>query len=310
MGAKHSVESTKRVLNGVTSPLDDAGILLHVLSILGPGQHLFISAVSKAWRESYKQVASVQVASMIYNYNDPAMPCLVTAEVTLYSAGFASSAVVRLAHEHGIAFDNNENLQRIAGRVADVPTLQVAHKLGLPLTKDVLIGAAECGSTLKLEWLHTEQGCELHHCLCRYAARGGSNDTLRWLKEHGSLYGTCTCEGAAAGAHQHVLQYLRDAGCEWDEDSCSAAAESGHIAILQWLHEQGCPWQPDEICSYAAVSGSMDMLRYLRQERCAFNEQTIFSAALRGHHAVCLYLLAEQCPYDAQVHQLDKYIFI
>jgi hypothetical protein len=30
------------------SPLENAGILLHVLNILGPGHHLFVSAMSKA----------------------------------------------------------------------------------------------------------------------------------------------------------------------------------------------------------------------------------------------------------------------
>jgi hypothetical protein len=52
---------SKRAVSSATSPLEDASILLHVLNILGPGHHLFISAVSKAWRETYKRVASVQV---------------------------------------------------------------------------------------------------------------------------------------------------------------------------------------------------------------------------------------------------------
>jgi hypothetical protein len=58
---------------GAASPLDDAGILLQVLNILGPGQHIFISAVSNLWRESYEKVDSVQMAGIIADYDDNAV---------------------------------------------------------------------------------------------------------------------------------------------------------------------------------------------------------------------------------------------
>jgi hypothetical protein len=57
---KGSMSYSKRVAASHTSPLKDAGILLHVLEILGPGKHLLISAVSKAWKEQYRRVCDVQ----------------------------------------------------------------------------------------------------------------------------------------------------------------------------------------------------------------------------------------------------------
>jgi hypothetical protein len=42
------MSSEKRAEVSRTCPLDDVVILLHVLNMLGPGHHLFISAVSKA----------------------------------------------------------------------------------------------------------------------------------------------------------------------------------------------------------------------------------------------------------------------
>ena len=142
------------------SPLENAGILLHVLNILGPGQHLFISAVSKAWKESYQRLGSVQMAGNAGDYNEEAYLHTITSQTTLCSSVFASPASTRLAHECGLAFGGWE-LQRIAGRVADIPALQAAHELGLQLTEAVLIGAAEAASVLKLQWLHTQQGCPL-----------------------------------------------------------------------------------------------------------------------------------------------------
>jgi Ankyrin repeats (3 copies) len=121
---------------------------------------------------------------------------------------------------------------------------------------------------------------------------------LRCLKEHGSVFEASNCAGAAAGGHQHVLQYLRDEGCEWDWSACSAAAKHGHLDVLKWLREQGCPWEWDEICGDAALSGSVEMLLYLQDQGCEYNEDTMIGAAMRGHRAVCEYLVAEQRPTD------------
>eukprot|EP00953_Heterococcus_sp_UTEX-ZZ885_P009807 5746-Heterococcus_DN1.PRE.2 len=248
------MSAAKRAVIGAATPLDDAGILLHVLNILGPGQHLFISAVSKAWQESYERVESVQIAELTFKSYDEADLYTICPDTTLCSAAFATPASLGLAHECGLTF-GDKRIQRVAGKVADIGTLRAAKELGLAFTDYVLMGAAESSSTLKLGWLHAEQACLLPPRVSNYAARSGSTDVLRWLKERGVAFTAETCEGAAAGAHRHVLQYLRDEGCEWDETTCSAAAASGHLELLKWLHEQGCPWQQQEICSDAASSG-------------------------------------------------------
>jgi hypothetical protein len=293
----------KRATVAITAPLDDAGILLHVLNILGPGHHIFISVVSKAWRESYARVASMQMAGLTYWYDDEPALLTVSPGMTLYSAVFASAATIRMAHKHGLAphlEGYNDKLGRIAGRIADVGTLQAAHQLGLQLTDDVLFGAAECSkfSVDKLDWLHMDRSCELFEDVSCYAARSGSIETLSWLKDHGSVFTVDTCEGAAAGAHVHVLQYLRHERCEWDESVCAIAARRGLLTTLQWLHEQGCPWSADYICADAAGSGSMEMLLYLKQQGCGFNVETMAGAARQGQLAICQYLMEEQCPCD------------
>jgi hypothetical protein len=125
------------------SPLEDAGILLHTYwAFVGPGQHLFISAVSKTWRESYKRLASVQVDELTWNYYEDAVVHTITPQTTLCSAVFTSAALVSLAHECGLTF-NKEKLKRIAGKIADVPALRIAQESGLQLTFEVLVGAAE-----------------------------------------------------------------------------------------------------------------------------------------------------------------------
>jgi hypothetical protein len=283
-----------------TSPLDDAGILLHVLNILGPGQRLFISGVSKAWKKSYESVASVQMAGLHNFHSTRALLWTITSEMTLYSAAFASAPVLKLSRASGLIGGRDHiSLQRIAGRAADISTLQAAVELGLPLTDALLIGAAESGSEFKLHWLHLLQGCQLPDGICDYAARCGHVDTLRWLQNYGGELTASTCEGAAAGAHLCVLEFLRDEGCDWDETACAAAAKHGHLFVLQWLHEQGCPWFGENISSHAASSGSIEVLLYLKQQGCVLNIDTMRSAAMMGHLATCQFLVEEQCPCDA-----------
>jgi hypothetical protein len=268
------------------------------VDFLGPGHHLFISAVSRAWKESYRQIASVEVAALTYGYDCAALQHTATSQTTLYSSIFASASRVMLAFKCGLAFDTRK-IQRIAGRTAALATLYAAHKLGLPLTSPVLVGAAVDASVPKLEWLHVDQRRRLPDDISCYAARSGSVSTLVWLKKHGCRYRSSTCVGAAAGAHMDVLEYLRDERCAWDEDTCSAAAKNGHLTTLLWLFEQECPYQPYDICDEAAESGSIETLHFLRQEGCAYTESTMVSAAMRGHLHVCQFLMAEHCPCGA-----------
>jgi hypothetical protein len=291
----------------LTSPLDHAGILLQVLNTLGPGHHLFISDVSKLWRESYKRVDSVQIAARRRGRYREAI-ITVTADTTLCSAVFEAANRVKLAHECGLTF-HSPQLQRIAGRAAELSVLQAAHERGLALTEEVVNGAAQAASVFKLQWLHIEQGCRLHDGFTYYAARSGDVDLLRWSKDHGCEFTANTYMGAAAGAHIHVLEYLHDEGCAWgdfnegcawDELACSAAAAYGHLATLQWLHEHGCPWQPEEICNNAAEGGSAAMLLYLVQQRCVISAETMVRAAACGNLAACQFLVAQQCPCTAE----------
>jgi hypothetical protein len=267
------------------------------LSILGPGHHLFISAVSRAWRETYRKVANVQMTGVGHR-NEERVLRTITPQTTLGSAVFASASRVKLAHEHALSF-SADTLKRVAGRTADIATLQVAHGLGLPWSSAFRTGVTESGSVIKVRWLHTDLGECLHAMTCPHAARSGSIDVLRWLKEQGCNFGASTCKAAAARAHVHVLQFLHDEGCEWDKTACSAATRNGHLSTLQWLHEHGCPWDDDRICDDAAECGSIEILMYLRQQGCEYNEQTIITAAESGHLETVRFLHESGCLWDA-----------
>eukprot|EP00953_Heterococcus_sp_UTEX-ZZ885_P024633 13463-Heterococcus_DN1.PRE.1 len=113
-----SMSSKKRGAASATSPLEDAGILLHVLQILGPGQHLLISAVSKAWRDIYARVPEVTMAQLTHSYDDQAFPCTIDSQTTLCSALFASATSFNWACACGLDLESDsiESIERVAGR--------------------------------------------------------------------------------------------------------------------------------------------------------------------------------------------------
>jgi hypothetical protein len=105
------------------------------------------SQLSKDWAESARAVDGVAEDDAEIEF---------ACRRTFYKAAFTSTSRLRLAHRefglslHGTMWadaDDDEELQSAlqltAGRVSDLPTLQAAHKLGLPQTDKVLCGAAQ-----------------------------------------------------------------------------------------------------------------------------------------------------------------------
>eukprot|EP00953_Heterococcus_sp_UTEX-ZZ885_P031481 16515-Heterococcus_DN1.PRE.3 len=73
------------------------GVLDLVLSFVGRGHHLFISAVSKEWRDRYKNVSTVNFIMMNHCLFEHMWCETVTSEKTTFcSAAFASSTRVRM----------------------------------------------------------------------------------------------------------------------------------------------------------------------------------------------------------------------
>jgi hypothetical protein len=100
---------------------------------------------------------------------------------------------------------------------------------------------------------------------CDVAAKGGSVDVVRWLRQRGYPAGASTCYAAADAGHLPMLQFLRQEGVDWNADTCSAAAYRGHMHVLRWARENGpCPWTA-ETFSAAAKGGHHSVLAYLRQ---------------------------------------------
>jgi hypothetical protein len=232
-------------------PLAAGPPLQLVLSYVGAGSWLFISTISKTCLQAYREWLTAQ-------HNQADGPLQMT---TLYKLAFASPTTLWLAHHLGkLRFERDEmtvmrayrrrsargagqwhtpSLHRIAGKHADVATLQTAARFGLQLHDvELLKGAAESGCCAKLHWLRTTQQVAVSFDISYSAARSGSVDLLRWLARNRCVFDGRTMLNAAR-AEQPVaaLQYLHSQGCPWETEPVylAAAASASGAAALQWL---------------------------------------------------------------------------
>ena len=126
------------------------------------------------------------------------------------------------------------------------------------------------GSTARLAWARSN-GCELDRDdvrNCYFAARAGSLEVLKQLREENFDWNGLTCEKAAEKNHVELLQWATSNGCPWDVWTTFAAARSGSVEILQFLREAK-PWYLRlhfKTCAFAAENNRLEALVWLREE--------------------------------------------
>jgi hypothetical protein len=260
-----------------SNPLQQAGVLEVVLSYLGD-EGVFVQTVSKMWRALHTKLITEKASSEG------------SAQATSYTsvkAIFASAARLKLAVAYGLQL---ANVQRYAGRHADIDMLRVAFKLGLPRAEDVASSAAESADLSKLIWLRTKQRCRFPSNITATAAAAGSLQMLQWLKKKRCRVDKETSSAAASRpCNIPVLQYLHENGCEWHEGCCGRAGATGDVAQLQWLCDHGAP-----LTTYSAIAaasgGSVPVFEFMLQQGVHFNSDTMQRAAECGKLQLCQWL--------------------
>jgi len=112
-----------------------------------------------------------------------------------------------------------------------------------------------------------ENGCELTHWSCYFAAENNHVEVLKYLHEQGCRLGIDSCNVAAKNGGLEVLKYLYANGFTMNKSACANAAANGQLEVLKYLHENGCPWD-DYACEYAAENNRFDVMKYLYENDC------------------------------------------
>jgi hypothetical protein len=285
-----------------TLALSDRNTLHSILSYVGPGHALYISTVSREWREVYLQVADADLAGVDAEGGEVKVTC--TARMTLFSAVVASASRLQLAHACGLELGEESadcwRLHLAVGRYGETATLAKAHELGMKLGRIVSMGAARADSPHNLIWLVEERNMPLITGMLHQAIDGGNVEIVRWLLQQGCEADDDALEHAANNAHWDLVFYLHEeAGHPLTTALTTAAARLGDLVALQRLRAAGCPWDAGLISTDACRSGSIPLLRWLKEQGVGFTARTLGSAASRGHIDLCEYLLSVDCPMDA-----------
>jgi hypothetical protein len=236
--------------------LDNNTQLRQIFEMLGCGHWLFAGAVSRRWRDLYREVCAnlnkskprYQSPAWIYDEfkRQPVFVRMLGPAITIYQSSFASLSKLQWAHAYDLQLVSNAALQKAAGRFTDKRTLLWAKHNGLPWTADICEGAAVQGRTDMLLWLHEEQGCPWDELKTFVAAAVSSNlDTLNWL-----------CKGEYAEERFKDLLY---------DDSVWADVyvKDARVLAWLWLHELLNRDIAHNLCINAANMGDITSVAYL-----------------------------------------------
>jgi hypothetical protein len=263
--AMEAVDASKVVKVHVQSPLEDAGILKQVLSYAGAGEWIFYAPISKLWLECYRAVPVRQVKKKLISGDEQIVTAL--PYMTLRRVVYASAARVRLAYELGLRFDtDNADMLFYVGTLACRAVLAEAHRLGMPISTDLLNGAASSGELSTVIWLYTEHDCGFDDNASLCCAGNGAIEVLQWLKQQGAVFDMTTMLAAAASGQQATCAYLYSVDCPLDELASLLAAHNEHWHIVRWLHEHGCQWNLNSLRRIAAAAGDIAAMSYLLQQ--------------------------------------------
>jgi hypothetical protein len=273
-----TTRAVKRAVADSRNPLMHKGILQLVLDLVGPGDFLFVSLVSKLFKACTESVAALD-GTELREYVDE--PFTLLPQMTCCQAILGSLSRLQFALDYGYNLDvNSWELQLKAGWFADRDVIAALHSdHAMPYTATVSRGAAGSGCVRKLQWLLDEQHCEQADDICSYAALADSTDMLKYLKERGLEFTAETCYNAARGEHVAAkLHYLHAAGAPWDSRTMIAAVSTGDLQLLQWLHTNGCPMH-SSAATVAAGDSNIEKLTWLRANGCTCNWKNLLERA-------------------------------
>jgi hypothetical protein len=255
-----------------------------VTDFVGPGEHIFLSTVSKSFRACYLNVADFKG---VYEGPDGEdIYVTVVHHMTIYSSILGSRSRVRLAVELGFVLDPKSWwCQFNAGQCADIETLKQLHEqYHMPYIEVVSRAAAQSGTVRKMQWLLDEQHCPLAANICTHDMYAPTLDMLKYLEQRGCTLPEDLCDTAARSRNAaSILQYLHSEGVPFRANTMVEALEHQELTLLQWLYERGCPLS--EAAAMAAKDlEDLSVLNWLYSKDCPCDyEELCFEAVLNGY---------------------------
>jgi hypothetical protein len=306
----------------------------YILDFVGPGQHLYISTISKLVHQCYAKVEARECYAVSSDLKPKRVQ--VTSQMTVLSKTFLSKSRLILALQSGVRLVSptyllrsahyrllldecrppdgviqnesqvlldiyNPRIQVLMGYSADRAMLEfVIETLGMPYTSKVLSGALRSGRLSTLIWLTGVLRCQLPYDSSIVAAVHGHVHVLNWLHEQQTAFAPDASVAAATQSHLKVLQFLHDNGYAWHPDTCIGAVRSGTLNVVKYACEHTTSWNLQQLTCLAARWGHIHILNWLR-DCCGavMRAELMAEAAQIGQFAMLQHLHSIECSSDA-----------
>jgi hypothetical protein len=309
-------------------------LVQNILDLVGPGQHLYVSTISKLVGQCYALVEPIEVPVQ-RDVDGTSVNIVVDAQMTLYSEmcksesrlmlavycnvqhapegtklqRFTDGLLVACSDEHR----RKNELKRVAvleeapmlqnillavGRYADKALLRFAYEqlnIVSYFSVRVTVGAVMSDDLDKLQWLHSV--LKVPFCIesSKMAASCGDIIILDWLyKIHVSDSASTSREASAHSASGTQLLHAKER--KWHDDVCHSAIAAGHLNVLQWHREHDLVFSMTKAIQCAARFGRINILNWLMQQEGARLGVDVMNAAAQGGQLhMCQHLRNLRC---------------
>ncbi|KAH9128428.1 hypothetical protein LEN26_009108 [Aphanomyces euteiches] len=172
--------------------------------------------------------------------------------------------------------------------------VEYIHRLGAPLSMQLVDTAASNGCIEILRWLIDKHGMEAENCRAMdLAAANGHIDALIFLNARKFSCSTKAMDGAAQNGHLEIINWLqmyRTEGCT--VNAMNLAASNNHFDVVKWLHanrNEGCNRNAMDL---AAEFGHLDMVKCLHENtNGGCTTRAVDRAVQNNHVEVAMWLL-------------------
>jgi hypothetical protein len=312
-------------------------LVQNILDLVGPGQHLYVSTISKLVGQCYALVKPIEIPVQ-RDVDGTSVNNMVDAQMTRYSEmcrsesrlmlavhcnvqhapegtklqRFTDGLLVACSDEHRrknelkrvAALEEAPMLQKIllaVGRYADKALLRFAYEqlsVVSYFSVYITVGAVMFGDLDKLRWLHLV--LQVPFCIesSKMAASCGDIIILDWLyKIRFSDSASTSREASAHSASGTQLLHAKER--KWHDDVCHSAIAAGHLDVLQWHHEHDHVFSMTKAIRCAAHFGRMNILNWLMQQDGARLGVDVMNAAAEGGQLLmCQHLRNLGCAVD------------
>ncbi|PNH02651.1 hypothetical protein TSOC_011350, partial [Tetrabaena socialis] len=182
------------------------------------------------------------------------------------------------------------------GRVA---VMEVLRACGVPMDAETVTVAAAAGHLPAVAWLVERLGAHtaLTAGVFEAAARAGSMELLRWLRERDCPWDAAVFAASVEGGSEEQLEWLVEQGCLMGDDGepYVRAARPGGLAMLRCLRRLGCPWGPD---GGTFTRAAVELITYKPTEDDICRGRTVYYHPGEPVQRMLGFLLDQGCPVD------------